>query len=240
MRPTTARKECMLIAAKKVPLIRSMLMTEYPDNLKGMLAKSIKVFYRNLLYALVGDSEDIYVNIPTGQLGEDDMSLLEHMLKNSGWSVAERDRDYYKVIPKTAAASEEQLIMQGLLCPYCHTATRLIEGFWECPSCLARVECHPGTTAAMGFVANEALRKQRHQVHEVMDQLWLTGGLKRSDVYYKLRQQMNLTKAQCHVAKFNEEQCKQALKCLKTIEDSINNEQTNSSGSGKDPEESGR
>ena len=199
-------------------MIRSMLMAEYPNNLKGILAKSVKVFYRNLLNALVSDNEQLYVMIPTSQLNEEELTLLEHMLSNAGWSITERDRDYYKVIPAESPETEEQLIMLGKLCPYCHVPTQLECGYWVCPSCMAKVECHPGTTAAMGFVANENLRRERHRVHEAMDRLWMTGGMKRSEVYYRLRQEMSLTKARCHIAKFDEQQCQQALKCLKNIE----------------------
>ena len=216
-KPTTERSD-LLISADKVPMIRSMLMAEYPTNLRGILAKSIKVFYRNFLNALVSDDVNIHVTIPTSKLDEEELNLLEHMLNSAGWSVVERDRDYYKVVPEQTPETEEQLIMLGKLCPYCHVPTRLDCGFWECPSCMARVECHPGTTAAMGFVANDALRKERNKVHDVMDRLWINGGMKRSDVYYQLRQEMKLTKARCHIAKFDEKQCRQALKCLQNIE----------------------
>lgn len=239
-RPTTERSE-LLISAKKVPLIRSMLMAEYPTKLKGMLAKSIKVFYRNFLNALVADDVNIHVTIPTSKLNEEELSLLEHMVVNAGWSVAERDRDYYKVVPEAVPESTEQLIMLGKLCPYCQIPTRLEDGYWECPSCMARVECHPGTTVAMGYVANEALRRERHKVHESMDKLWKTGGMKRSEVYYRLRQEMKLTKARCHIAKFDEAQCRQALKCLQNIEESNDSEPKNTESIVEDhAEDSGR
>lgn len=205
-----------------------MLMAEYPTNLKGVLAKSIKVFYRNFLNALVSDDERLHVTIPTSQLCEEELNLLEHMLVNAGWSVVERDRDYYKVVPENTPETEEQLIMLGKLCPYCRVPTRLEEGYWRCPSCMAQVECHPGTTAAMGFVANASLRRERDKVHTVMDKLWLDGGMKRAEVYYKLRQEMKLTKARCHIAKFDEKQCQQALRCLKNIEDSNESKNTGS------------
>lgn len=214
----------MLISANKVATIRAMLKAEYPTELKGILAKSIKVFYRNLLNALMLDDNQPHVTIPTGKLLEVDLQLLEQMLSSAGWSIVERDRDYYKVVPEQLLETPEQLIMLGKLCPYCHVPTKLECGYWECPECSARVECHPGTTAAMGFVANEALRKVRNSVHEVMDKLWRTAGMRRSDVYYRLRHKMNLTKARCHIAKFDEKQCKQALKCLQQIEDEYESE----------------
>ena len=231
----------MLIAAKKIPLIRGLLRAEYPDDIEGMLGKSIKVFYRNLSYALLGPDEPIHVVIPTGQLNNEELILLEHMITTAGWSIEERDRDYYKVTPRSGEVTEEQLIMKGELCPYCKVPTQFTGTGYECPSCMASVECHPGTTAAMGFVANGTLRNLRSLVHDTMDVLWMHNKLPRSEVYRRLREEMGLTKAQCHIAKFDEKQCKQALKCVNRLKKELDNERDSSTESGgNDSKEGGR
>ena len=208
----------MLLSSSKVPLLISFLQAEFPDDIDGILGKSLRIFYKNLMFAIschLSDRESpIHVTIPTGQLSGEELNLLEHMLLNAGWDIVERDRDYYKVVPGKGVLSEDQLIMKGELCPYCKVPTKLMGKYYECPKCLAQVECHPGTTAAMGFVANAALRKLRHQVHEEMDIMWKENKIKREEVYKQLRHKLGITKAACHVAKFDERQCKKAIKAI--------------------------
>jgi hypothetical protein len=191
-----------------------------------MLAKSVLVFYKNLMLALIKkvvSNQPIEVTIPTSKLDAQELDTLETSLTVAGWSIKERDRDYYLVIPEKVEVSEEQRIMSGTLCPYCKTATVFQGRSYECPSCGASVECHPGTLVAMGFVARGKLREKRNQVHKVLDELWRTGRLSRSEVYSKLREKMCLTKAACHVAKFNESQCDEALEYLKQITKELEN-----------------
>lgn len=215
----------MLLSASKVPLLTSLLQTEFPDDIDGILGKSLRIFYKNLMLAischLSNPKAPIYVTLPTSQLSGDELNLLENMFLTAGWNIVERDRDYYKVIPGNGVLSEEQLVMKGELCPYCKVPTKFMGKYYECPQCFAQVECHPGTTAAMGFVANAALRKLRHQVHAEMDILWREKKLKREEVYRKLRQKLNLTKAACHVAKFDETQCKKAIKVIAEIKKEV-------------------
>lgn len=215
----------MLLSASKVPLLISLLQAEFPSDIDGILGKSLRIFYKNLMFAISCHLSDpktpLHVTIPTGLLQGEELNLLEHMLLNAGWDIVERDRDYYKVVPGTGTLNEEQLIMKGELCPYCKVPTKFMGGYYECPKCLAQVECHPGTTAAMGFVASAPLRKLRHQVHEAMDVLWRENKLKREEVYRQLRQKLGLTKAACHVAKFDERQCKKAIKAIAEIKKEV-------------------
>ena len=230
----------VVLSANKVPTLIAMLRSEYPDCIHGMLGKSLRIFYKNLLYAISQHLSDVtkpvFATVPTGQLTGEELNLLEHMFLNAGWDILERDRDYYKVKPGSGKLTPEQLIMKGELCPYCKVPTELKVGYYECPRCFASVECHPGTTAAMGFVARGTLRKLRHELHEDMDQLWKTGNLKRDVVYYRLRQKMGLTKAACHVAKFDEDQCKEAMKVIAEIKEELKNSEQRSveEGSGTD------
>ena len=216
----------MLISAKRVHVLSDILALEFPDGYRGMLAKSVLVFYKNLMLALIKNvvsNKPVEVTIPTGQLDAKELDTLEMSLSVAGWSIKERDRDYYLVIPEKVEVSEEQRIMNGTFCPYCKIPTVFQGDRYECPACNASVECHPGTLVAMGFVARRKLKEKRNQVHQVLDELWKTDKLSRSEVYAKLRGKMNLTKAACHVAKFNESQCEQALECLKQIKKEITN-----------------
>ena len=86
----------------------------------------------------------------------------------------------------------------------------------------------------MGFVANGVLRKLRGLVHDTMDVLWMENKMSRTEVYRKLREEMGLTKAQCHVAKFDEKQCKQALKCVNRLKKDLDNERDSRTKSHED------
>ena len=215
----------VVLPANKVSLLISMLQSEFPDDIKGILGKSLKIFYKNLMYAvschLSNPKDPLYVTVPTGQLSGEELNLMEHIFLNAGWDIVERDRDYYKVVPGDGKLTREQQIMKGELCPYCGVPTELKGRYYECPLCLASVECHPGTTAAMGFVAQPALRKLRHDLHTSMDVLWKEHKIKREDVYYRLRNKLGLTKAACPVAKFDEGQGKEAMKAIAEIKEEL-------------------
>ena len=217
----------MLLPAKRVRVLSDILRAEFPKKYQGMLAKSVLVFYRNLVFAIIKQivsGSAIEVTIPTGQLDSGELERLEQALTCAGWYIKERDRDYYLVVPKKQEPeTTDRQIMEGHMCPYCRVATVYQEGRYECPQCHASVECHPGTLVSMGFVANGQLRKQRARVHDVLDALWMQGSLSRKEVYRRLREKMGLTKAQCHVAKFDEGQCRQALQCIKQITEEIKN-----------------
>ena len=214
----------MLIKADRVRAIYDILRLEFPHHYTGMLEKSVLVFYRNLMFAIIKQlttGSSVAVTIPTSLLSDKELRVLEEALTIAGWQIKERDRDYCLVVPGKSYESSEKSIMEGRLCPYCKIDTVYSFGYYECPQCHARVECHPGTTVAMGFVANRQLREKRDEVHHVLDSLWMEGKLKRNEVYARLREKMGLTKAQCHVAKFDEGQCDKSLKCLKQIAEEL-------------------
>lgn len=211
----------MLISAKRVHVLADILSSEFPEGYKGMLAKSVLVFYRNLMFALIKNAttkEPIKVTIPTSELDNQELDTLETSLTNAGWKIKERDRDYYLVTPVQENVNIEQRIMNGTFCPYCKIPTVYQGDRYECPECYASVECHPGTMVAMGFVARSRLRNKRNKVHSVLDAIWQDKKLSRKEVYSRLREKMGLTKAMCHVAKFDEVQCDEALKYLEQIQ----------------------
>jgi hypothetical protein len=76
----------------------------------------------------------------------------------------------------------------------------------------------------MGTMADRYLRSVRHSVHVFLDPLWENDTRKRTAVYQMLARDMCLHKKKCHVAMFDEEQCREAIKILKTYTKEMFNE----------------
>ena len=110
------------------------------------------------------------------------------------------------------------LIEAGLHCPYCDIPTVLTEcradfrytyrHMYRCPGCGAFVLCHPGTTRAMGSVADSELRCLRHVSHIWFDAVW-RNKLKRSryNAYSWLALRLNMNKNDVHMGRFDKEMC---------------------------------
>lgn len=111
-------------------------------------------------------------------------------------------------------------------CPYCgqdavlhrtsmHVFRRDYGPIWECPSCSARVGCHPGSTVPLGGLANAAARKARSDAHAAFDRLWYAkigrdGCSKheaRSAAYAWLAKQLGITAQDCHIGQFDRVMC---------------------------------
>mgnify|MGYP001491086282 CR=1 FL=1 len=115
-------------------------------------------------------------------------------------------------------------------CPYCSRRAIKVRGdkiypgrtdlsgklFFLCPDCNAYVGTHERTGEPMGTMANRKLRAMRHEVHIFLNPLWEPDGYLRTLVYYQLARDMGLHPTKCHVAMFNEDQCLQAKKIVKT------------------------
>jgi hypothetical protein len=137
--------------------------------------------------------------------------------------------------------------MSQLTCQYCnrpavyrsssshHYNGRDYGPIWECARCSAWVGCHPDGSP-LGSVANAALRAVRIQVKQVFNSLWTDVEsaydgipLRRRDVghvrqvmrtraYEWLAHQMKLPPAQCHVAMFDETQCRWAMRIIQDLQ----------------------
>lgn len=83
-----------------------------------------------------------------------------------------------------------------------------------CTNCRAYVGVHTETLTPLGTLANNELRKWRHKTHIVFDTMWKNNKMKRNDAYKWLAEKMSLTKDECHIALFEVEQCKQAIKLV--------------------------
>jgi len=126
-------------------------------------------------------------------------------------------------------------------CPYCGRAAHLVSGdvvyphrsdlahlkFWRCAPCKAYVGCHrrgvwvhdalgdtvvSDGTLPLGSLANGPLRQLRTQAHAAFDGIWKSGSLGRDVAYAQLAAYMDIPTVQCHIAMFDEEQCRDVIK----------------------------
>lgn len=129
-----------------------------------------------------------------------------------------------------------------LICPYCaapakfHASSKALYGqeygpYINCAPCDARVGCHRTTLQPLGRLANKPLRALKQQLHQLFDPLWKHLDLAypeldhpprwiqqkaRSRAYAWLSERMGLPPAQCHIAMFDDAQCRAAIKALKS------------------------
>lgn len=126
-------------------------------------------------------------------------------------------------------------------CPYCHGQAQQVTGrtlyphrpdlaekrFFLCNPCNAYCGTHPDGRP-LGRLADAPLRRARNYVHNLLDPLYEkaseaydgedTGkirGVARSRAYRWLAEQMGIRVADCHVAMFNVEQCREAYRILR-------------------------
>lgn len=119
-----------------------------------------------------------------------------------------------------------------MICPYCSGEARLTDGseiyphrrdlwaksFYRCQPCNAYVGCHPGTTTPLGTVANAETRRWRNRAHEVFDPLWRSKTVSRSEAYAWLREKLNLSVDECHIAMFTPDQCRAVIEAVKVFD----------------------
>lgn len=131
---------------------------------------------------------------------------------------------------------------QTLTCRYCGGPTQYRETsehwhqgldwgpVWECLACDAFCTCLEGTHHPMGVLANRALRSMRRQFKELFNPLWedVDGayphaaradrphhrGVMRERAYAWLAEQLQIPKADCHVAMFDEAMCNRVVQLL--------------------------
>lgn len=109
-------------------------------------------------------------------------------------------------------------------CPECGNPGRLVDSsivygrsygpIWYCDCCKGAtyVGCHKGTNEPLGTMATARLRYYRKRAHAAFDPLWKnkTAKMDRDEAYWWLASRMGLEKDECHIAMFDEEQCKMA------------------------------
>jgi hypothetical protein len=133
--------------------------------------------------------------------------------------------------------------MHALTCQYCGAAATYYESSaplyngrdygscWACAPCDAMVGCHPDGQP-LGTLANKALRIERQAVKRVFNPLWedIEGAypgipvprgwvrqVMRTRAYQWLAAQMGLPAEACHVAMFDESQCRRAAQIIQDL-----------------------
>lgn len=93
---------------------------------------------------------------------------------------------------------------------------------WVCenyPECDSYVSCHPRTNAAKGTLANRYLRGLRLDAHKSFDSIWKSGYMDRHAAYRWLSREMSMSLDECHIALFNEEQCRRVIRLCDSVRD---------------------
>lgn len=118
-------------------------------------------------------------------------------------------------------------------CPYCEASSALVTGaaiyphmpalhsrhFYHCAPCDAWVGCHPGTTLALGTLANKPLRLARKHAHEVFDPIWRVRVSKegvprstaRKEAYAWLSEELRIPNNECHIAMMGVDDCHRVI-----------------------------
>lgn len=122
--------------------------------------------------------------------------------------------------------------MSQVMCNYCKATAALVTGatiyphrpdlhekfFYLCPPCSAYVGCHPGTTNALGRLANEELRIAKTRAHAAFDPIWKSRQMKRGSAYKWLAGELGIHPNDCHIGMFSIETCNQVIEiCQKRI-----------------------
>lgn len=89
--------------------------------------------------------------------------------------------------------------------------------FYQCPECEAYCGTHKGTTKPLGTTANGTLRQLRSKCHRKFDPLWRDTNHTRKSMYSQLANIMQIHVRNCHIAMFDEQQCRQCLIACDTI-----------------------
>lgn len=117
-------------------------------------------------------------------------------------------------------------------CPYCHACAQLVTGdviypdvvvasvadrmYWHCAPCDAYVGTHRNSqrAAPFGTLANKELRGMRRKVHALLDPLWRSEEMTRSEAYAWLGDRLGIPPHRAHVGYFGEPECMTAILAL--------------------------
>lgn len=117
--------------------------------------------------------------------------------------------------------------MKKVLCDYCGKPAELVSSkfiygkdyghkCYLCRCCNAYVGCHKGTNIPLGRLVNAELRYWKKAAHAEFDPLWKYGPFKRKEAYAWLAARMNLPIEKTHIGMFDVEQCKKAIRVIRT------------------------
>ena len=111
------------------------------------------------------------------------------------------------------------------ICPKCGKEAELVDSkivygksygpiwYCGCEKSGVYVGCHGGTERPLGTMADASLREFRKDAHKAFDPIWKNNTpLKRWQAYSWLASKMGISRKDCHIAMFDEEQCKEVIK----------------------------
>lgn len=116
-----------------------------------------------------------------------------------------------------------------MLCPYCHSKAKLVDSaviyngrsygmIYLCsnyPRCDSYVGTHKQNNTPLGTMANAELRNWRREAHKIFNVLYTSGKMSRREAYEWLKQTMNLSVDQAHIAMMTTDQCKTLIDKVK-------------------------
>lgn len=65
--------------------------------------------------------------------------------------------------------------------------------FWKCETCGNYVSCRRGTTLPLGVIPTPELRDARRHIHNVIDPIWKSGEMDRTELYAALSKELGYT-----------------------------------------------
>lgn len=91
--------------------------------------------------------------------------------------------------------------------------------FWKCDACKNFVGCHHKTkdrTRPLGCIPTPEIKRARQHIHEILDPLWKSGGLRRGDVYRMVAE--TLGRSDYHTADIRSiEEARDVYRAVKTV-----------------------
>lgn len=125
--------------------------------------------------------------------------------------------------------TQQELIMQGKICPYCYRATEYVDSkviyngisygmIYLCVNCRAFCGVHKDDpTRSLGRVASRELRECRKQAHAQFDLIWKQGHLEKSEAYKWLSQELEIPKQYTHMGMFSQKTCLKVIEVSKSL-----------------------
>jgi hypothetical protein len=126
-------------------------------------------------------------------------------------------------------SAQEQLIIQGKLCPYCRRTPEFVDSVviygrsygmvYLCQPCDAYVGVHKHTDKALGRLANAELRMWKKEAHKFFDRIW-KGQLKtRTSAYKWLARELGIPSPVTHIGMFDVDNCRKVVEVSKKFLD---------------------
>lgn len=116
---------------------------------------------------------------------------------------------------------------KNVRCPYCGNDAEWVDNaviygkrygksymMWLCRKCWAYVGCHENTKQPLGTLANADLRKKRMEVHDFIDELWMSGRYSRRYVYQQLSDAFGES---IHIGESDEKRCDEIIRTAELI-----------------------